>query len=117
VIRTSVRRPVAVAMAYSALALLGVLAWTNIPIELLPDTRLPRLTITATWPGASPETTEAFLTAPLEGAVQQVRGVERITSTSDEQWGQGRARITVEFQRGVDMDFAPPGALRADERA
>jgi hydrophobic/amphiphilic exporter-1 (mainly G- bacteria), HAE1 family len=106
VIRTSVRRPVAVAMAYCALALLGVLAWTNIPIELLPDTRLPRLTITASWPGASPETTEAFLTAPLEGAIQQVRGIERITSTSDEQWGAGRARITVEFQRGVDMDFA-----------
>jgi hydrophobic/amphiphilic exporter-1 (mainly G- bacteria), HAE1 family len=102
----AVRRPVAVAMAYLALALLGVLAWRNIPVELLPDTRHPRLTIQATWAGASPETTEAFLTSPMEAAVQQVAGVERITSTSDEFRGSGRARIAVEFQRGVDMNFA-----------
>jgi len=105
-ISLSVRRPVAVAMAYFAVALLGVLAWRNIPIELLPDTELPRLTVSASWSGASPETTEALLTAPLEAAIQQVRGVERITSTSDEQWGAGRTRISVEFQRGTPMDFA-----------
>ena len=93
-------------MAYAAVALLGVAAWRNVPIELLPDTRLPRLTVTASWPGASPETVEAFLTAPLEATVQQVRGVERIVSQSFEQQGTGAAQIDVEFQRGTDMDFA-----------
>jgi HAE1 family hydrophobic/amphiphilic exporter-1 len=105
-IRFSIRRPVAVGMAYAALALLGVASWFNIPIELLPDTELPRLTITASWRGASPETTEAFLTSPLEAAVQQVRGVEKVTSTSEERNGTGTARIDVEFARGIDMDFA-----------
>src|SRR5690606_39172402 len=73
-IRFTIRRPVTVAMAYFAVALLGVAAWRNLPIEFLPDTRLPRLTIAATWRGASPETTEAFLTSPLEAVVQQEIG-------------------------------------------
>jgi len=106
VIRLSIRRPVAVTMAYLAVALLGVAAWRNIPIELLPDTQLPQLHVTAQWRGASPEALEAFVTAPLEAAVQQVRGVEKITSVSSEQWGMAQANITVEFTRGTDMDFA-----------
>jgi HAE1 family hydrophobic/amphiphilic exporter-1 len=105
-IRLSIRRPVAVAMTYLALALLGVAAWTNIPIELLPNTELPRLTIEASWPGASPETIEAFLTSPIESEVQQVRGVEKVLSESYEERGVGRARIEVEFNLDTDMDFA-----------
>ena len=104
-IKLAVKRPVAVSMFYVAVALLGVVAWRNIPIELLPDTELPQLTVEAFWRGASPEATEAFLTAPLEAAIQQVRGVDKISSTSEEQQGQGVARITVEFERDVDMDF------------
>ncbi|MEX0909391.1 MAG: efflux RND transporter permease subunit [Gemmatimonadaceae bacterium] len=105
-IRFAVRRPVAIAMVYLGAALLGVAAWRNIPVELLPDTTLPRLHIRAWWTGASPETTEAFLTSPLEAAIQQVRGVEKVSSISREQQGRGEAEITVEFARGTDMDFA-----------
>ncbi len=105
-IRLSIRRPVAVAMTYLAVAFLGIAAWRNIPIELLPETDLPRLQVTANWPGASPETIEAFLTSPVEGVVQQVRGVEKITSQSYENQGMGVAQIEVEFNRDTDMDFA-----------
>jgi multidrug efflux pump subunit AcrB len=73
VIRLSIRRPVAVTMAYLGVALLGVAAWRNIPIELLPDTELPQLNVATEWRGASPEAMEAFVTAPLEGVIQQVR--------------------------------------------
>ncbi len=105
-IRLSIRRPVAVAMTYTAVALLGVAAWRNIPIELLPDTELPRLTVRGTWRGASPETVEAFLTSPLESVIQQVQGVEKIVSESFETNGVGTAEIEVEFARDTDMDFA-----------
>ncbi len=105
-IRMSLRRPVAVAMTYMAVALLGIRAWQNIPVEMLPDTQLPQLTVTATWRGASPETLEAFLTAPLEAAIQQVQGVEKIVSESFEQQGIGTAEIQIEFDRDTDMDFA-----------
>ncbi len=102
----SIRRPVAVSMTYVAVALLGVAAWRNIPIELLPDTELPQLTIIAEWPNASPEAMEAFVTAPLEAAVQQVQGVEKITSVSeDSRRGYASATITAEFTRDSDMDF------------
>jgi len=101
-IRFAIRRPVAIAMAYFAIALLGLEAWRALPVEMLPDTQLPRLTVTATWPGASPETVEAFVTSPIEAAIQQVRGVERVESISTEQ----RAQVTVDFQRGTELDFA-----------
>ncbi len=102
----SVRRPVAVAMAYLSVGLLGIASWQNIPIELLPDTQLPRLSVEATWQGASPETVEAFLTSPIESEIQQVRGVEKVTSVSFERMGRGVATVDVEFTRDVDMDFA-----------
>ena len=102
----SIRRPVAVAMGCLAVALLGASAWRNIPIGLLPDTRLPRLTVRAEWPGASPETVEAFLTSPIEAAVQQVRGVEKVISLSSEVQGTGTSIIEVQFSRDTDMDFA-----------
>lgn len=105
-VRFSIRRPVTVAMAYLATALLGVLAWRNLPIELLPDAELPKLTVRAQWTGASPETVEAFLTSPLEAAIQQVRGVENITSTSMEELNRGVAQINIEFERNTDMEFA-----------
>ncbi len=98
----SVKRPVAIAMAYGSIASLGVFAWRNIPIELLPDTNLPRLTVNGMWRGASPETVEAFLTSPLEATIQLVQGVEKVTSVSRE----GNASIEVEFARDTDMDFA-----------
>jgi HAE1 family hydrophobic/amphiphilic exporter-1 len=106
VIRLSIRRPVAVTMAYFGIALLGVAAWRNIPIELLPDTDLPQLSVQATWRGASPEVMEAFVTSPIEAVIQQVRGVEKITSTSYDQYGAALAQIQVEFERETDMDFA-----------
>ncbi|HEU4631730.1 MAG TPA: efflux RND transporter permease subunit [Gemmatimonadaceae bacterium] len=105
-IRFAIRRPIAVSMLYLAAALLGVAAWRNIPIELLPDTSFPQLTVEASWQGASPETMEAFVTSPLEAAIQQVRGVEKVTSTSAEEQGQGTTTIEVEFARGTDMNFA-----------
>lgn len=101
-IRFAVRRPVAIAMAYLAVASLGVFAWRNIPIEWLPDTRLPQLNVQGSWRGASPETVEAFLTSPLEATIQLVQGVEKVVSTSTE----GLTRIGVEFARDTDMDFA-----------
>ncbi len=105
-IRLSIRRPVAVTMAYLGVALLGVAAWRNIPIELLPDTDLPQLFVEAQWPNASPEAMEAFVTSPMEATVQQIRGVEKITSVSEEWYGAARSTITVEFERDTDMDFA-----------
>ena len=101
-IRVSAARPVAVAMFYVALACLGIRAWMNIPIELMPNAELPRLTVSASWPGSSPETVEAFLTSPLEAEIQLMDGVAKVTSRSTEDG----ASIEVRFARDTDMNFA-----------
>ncbi|MGD2152753.1 MAG: efflux RND transporter permease subunit [Gemmatimonadales bacterium] len=101
-IRLSINRPTTVAMIYIAVAAVGVASFLDIPVELLPDVDYPQLSITTTWLGASPEVVEPFLTAPLESAAQQVRGVRKVTSESRE----GSSNITAEFARGTDMDFA-----------
>ncbi|MFW6084367.1 MAG: efflux RND transporter permease subunit [Gemmatimonadota bacterium] len=104
----SIRRPVATAAIYIGLMALGAYSFRLIPVELLPDVDYPQLTVTASWGGASPETMEAFVTAPLEAAAQQVGGVRKITSRSEVQRsGTGSsARINVEFERDTRMDFA-----------
>jgi HAE1 family hydrophobic/amphiphilic exporter-1 len=101
-IRVSINRPTSIAMVYIAIAAVGVASFLDIPVELLPDVDYPQLSINTSWAGASPEVVESFLTAPLEGAAQQVRGVRKILSESSE----GRSEITLEFARGTDMDFA-----------
>lgn len=104
----SIKRPVATAAIYVALVALGAYSFRLIPVELLPDVEYPRLTISASWGGASPEQMEAFVTSPLESAAQQVRGVRKITSTSssDDRGTGSSSEIDVEFERTVRMDFA-----------
>ena len=104
----SIRRPIATAAIYVALMALGAYSFRLIPVELLPDVDYPQLTVSANWAGASPETMEAFVTAQLEGAAQQVGGVRKITSTSSANArGTGSsATVDIEFERDARMDFA-----------
>lgn len=104
----SIRRPVATACIYVALLALGAYSFRLIPLELLPDVSYPRLTVTASWRGASPEAMEAFVTAPLEAAVQQVGGVRKVASVSraDARGTGSQAQIDVEFARETRMEFA-----------
>jgi len=108
VIDLSIRRPVATAAIYIGLVALGAYSFRLIPLGLLPDVDYPRLTIEAVWGGASPEALEAFVTAPLEGAAQQVSGVRKITSASraNPRGTGSTASIDVEFDRDTRMDFA-----------
>ena len=89
-------------MTYLAIAAIGLASFIVIPLELLPDVEYPRLSVRTRWPAASPEVVEAFLTAPLEAAAQQVKGVGKVRSESSE----GISELEIEFARGTDMDFA-----------
>jgi len=87
---------------------LGAFSFRLIPLGLLPDVNYPRLTVEASWAGASPEALEAFVTAPLEAAAQQVSGVRKISSASraNARGTGSTATIDVEFDRDSRMDFA-----------
>ena len=107
-IRFAVRRPVATAAIYAAMLALGVYSFRYIPVQLLPDVSYPRLTVTAQWAGASPETMEARVTSRLEAAAQGVDGVRSVSSESSitPRGSAARAQVTVEFDRDTRMRFA-----------
>jgi len=99
---TSTRRPVAVAMLFLAIILLGIISYVRLPIDLLPDVSYPRLVIFTSYPDAAPADVERIITRDIEGGAASVAGVERTESVSRE----GVSLVTLQFAWGTDMDFA-----------
>ena len=99
---TSTRRPVAVAMLFLAVILLGVISFVRLPIDLLPDVSYPRLVVYTSYPDVAPAEVERLVTERVEAQGAAVPGVERVTSVSRE----GVSLVTLRFAWGTDMDFA-----------
>lgn len=89
-------------MFYGVILVGGVFAFTRLPLELSPSKDFPRLSVVTSWSGTSPETVEQFITAPIEEISNTVRGVRRVSSTSEE----GRSTVDIEFEQKIDMNFA-----------
>jgi HAE1 family hydrophobic/amphiphilic exporter-1 len=85
---------------FCLLALLGVMSLLRLPLELQPGGDRPEITITTPYAGASPAEVEDLITRPIEEALEEIEGVEEITSTSRA----GVSSITVEFNWGTDVD-------------
>jgi HAE1 family hydrophobic/amphiphilic exporter-1 len=100
--RRCIERPVAVAMLFLAVAMLGIISFTRLPIDLLPDVSYPRLVVYTTYPDVGPSEVERFVTEPIERQVARVPGSERVESVSRE----GVSLVTLRFAWGTDMDFA-----------
>jgi len=98
----AIRRPVATTMAFLIFLVLGLVCFRSLPVDLLPQVELTRLTVRVGYPNVGPEEIEKILTDPIENAVSGVPNLERIQSQSEE----GRARITLEFARGTNIDEA-----------
>ena len=95
------RRPAVVWAASAAIVLAGAMAFLRLPLATRGAVELPRLQISGRWPGAAPEMVEMYVTAPIEAAVQTVRGVHRTTSESRDE----TTFITVELQEGRDVQI------------
>ena len=98
----SIKRPVTVLMAVMVCLLLGFIAFTEIPVDLMPEVNYPTLSITTDYEGVGPEEVETLISRPLEQIVSAAPGVERVTSTSSE----GRSSVRVEFVFGTDIEVA-----------
>ncbi|HEX5783363.1 MAG TPA: efflux RND transporter permease subunit, partial [Burkholderiaceae bacterium] len=97
-----IHRPVATWLLTLGLALAGVLAFFRLPVAPLPQVEFPTLSVTASLPGASPETMAATVATPLERALGSLAGVTEITSSSS----QGNTRITLQFDLDRDINGA-----------
>jgi multidrug efflux pump len=100
--RPFVRRPVASSLVAVALVLVGALAYGLLPVAPLPQVDFPTIRVSASLPGASPETMAANVAAPLERALGSISGVTGIYSDSR----QGNCGITLEFALGRRIDEA-----------
>lgn len=98
----SVRRPVLIVVLNLLIMLGGFAALSSLEVRELPDVDRPRLTVSAAFPGGSPETIDTEITSLLEGAVARVNGVQTIRAQSEE----GNARVRVEFRPGIDLEDA-----------
>ncbi len=101
-IEFSLKRRVTVAMSAVALIVFGMVAFTRLPINLLPDLSYPSLTVETRFPGAAPAEVETLVSRPVEEAVGVAAGVRRLTSVSRP----GLSQVTIEFGWGRNMDFA-----------
>jgi len=100
--RPFVERPVATALLTIGIALAGIAAFFVLPVSPLPQVDFPTISVTATLPGASPETMASSVATPLERRLGVIPGVNEMTSSSS----QGSTRITLQFDLSRKIDSA-----------
>ncbi len=97
-----IQRPVASSLIALGILLAGLLAFVILPVASLPSVDLPTLRVSATQPGADPETMATTVAAPLERQLGSIAGVTEITSTSS----LGATTIAVQFDINRPVDKA-----------
>ncbi|MBN8447999.1 MAG: efflux RND transporter permease subunit [Candidatus Accumulibacter sp.] len=97
-----IRRPVMTTLLMAALLIFGVIGYRALPVSELPNVDFPTISVTASLPGASPETMAAAVATPLEGQFSTIAGLDSMTSTS----AQGSTAITLQFSLERNIDAA-----------
>ncbi|RYZ65329.1 MAG: acriflavine resistance protein B, partial [Proteobacteria bacterium] len=97
-----VRRPVATALLAVAILLAGMLAFRFLPVAPLPQFDFPTISISASLPGASPETMASAVATPLERRFGRIAGITEITSSST----LGSTSITLQFDLDRNVEAA-----------
>ena len=100
--RLAIHRPVTMFMISFVIVLLGGISLTKLPVDLMPDTEFPSITVRVNYAGVGPLEMEELVTRPIEQAVSAVAGLERVESTSSE----GNANVRLNFVWGTDLSEA-----------
>ena len=98
----SVYHPIFTVMIFLIVIILGLISFSRLPIDLMPDITYPTLSLSTSYGNASPEEMEEIVTRPIEEALAAVPGVEEISSTSAE----GSSNVRVSFAWGTDLEEA-----------
>ena len=97
-----IHRPIATTLIMVAILLVGLVAFPSLPVAPLPQVDFPTITVSASLPGASPDTMATSVAQPLERQIAQIPGVSQMTSTSS----LGATAITVQFDLNRNIDAA-----------
>ena len=100
-----IRYPIGTSLLMAGILFVGLVAYPLLPVAPLPQVDFPTIQITATLPGASPETMATSVAQPLERQFAQIPGIAQMTSTSY----LGTAAVTIQF----DLNRSIDGAARA----
>ena len=96
----SVKKPLTVFVAVIAILVLGVVAYTKMTPDLLPNMDFPYVMVMTTYPGASPEKVEQEITKPLEQSMSTLEHIQEVRSTSSE----NVSMVILQFDDDVNMD-------------
>ncbi|MBK9712429.1 MAG: efflux RND transporter permease subunit [Kouleothrix sp.] len=99
---TSIRQPVFITMIMLLTLVIGLLSYTSLPVNLLPDISIPTIAVVVSYPGAGPESVADQVAKPIENTLNTLNGVKHITSNSSE----GVTQIIAEFDTSVDVNKA-----------
>jgi multidrug efflux pump len=100
--RTFILRPIATILMMVAILVIGLVAYTTLPISALPEADYPTIQVQTFYPGASPQVMSSAVTAPLERQFGQVAGLSQMTSTSSD----GSSIIVLQFSLNLNIDVA-----------
>ncbi|AEF81426.1 efflux RND transporter permease subunit [Leadbettera azotonutricia] len=110
--KSVVSRPTTVFIIFVLLIMLGVFAFINLPIDLMPEINPPYLVVYTSYPGAGPEEVERSVTRPLEAALSSASSLEKVTSTSSK----GTSMVIMQFTYGTDLADASNSVRDSLER-
>ena len=96
----SVKKPYTVVVGVVLIIILGVVTFTNMTVDLLPDMNMPYAMVMTSYPGASPEEVEATVTRPVEQTMATVSNIKNIQSSSSE----NASTVILEFDQTANMD-------------
>jgi HAE1 family hydrophobic/amphiphilic exporter-1 len=97
-----IRRPVMTTLVMAGILLFGIVAYRLLPVSDLPSVDYPTINVSASLPGASPETMASAVATPLEKTFSTIAGLDAMTSSS----GQGSTSITLQFTLSRNVDAA-----------
>jgi len=97
-----IRRPVMTTLVMLALVVAGIIGYRMLPVSDLPTVDFPTISVSASLPGASPETMAAAVATPLEKEFSTIAGIDNMTSSSS----LGSTRVTIQFNLDRDIDAA-----------
>ncbi|WP_047307923.1 efflux RND transporter permease subunit, partial [Rhodopseudomonas palustris] len=97
-----IRYPIATSLLMAGILFLGLIAYPALPVAPLPQVDFPTIQISASLPGASPETMASSVATPLERQLSQIPGVSQMTSTSS----LGSTAVTIQFDLNRNIDAA-----------
>jgi HAE1 family hydrophobic/amphiphilic exporter-1 len=108
-----IRRPITTTLLMLAILLFGIIGYRKLPVSDLPSVDFPTIHVSASLPGASPETMASAVATPLERQFSTIAGLDSMTSVN----GLGLSSITLQFNLSRDMDAAAQDVQSAIARA